>query len=334
MAKSASPETVFHWINDAAMPSANEQRFILKNTLLAATANTNPYQSGYHVRSSAMDEFGQLSATGGNREKTLTDAWIHGETSAINNFRSRFGEVAIKFISFYSESMDPNLLDSAPCGPCRDTILQETGRDTFMTTGNEDVIVVSRFSDYLKEDFTPISTLETHLDSVADGEIARFFSDYEYLPQDELLASVYGVVLLDQDGRRWRGGLETTAGYNEVSAGYAARIAWKQTIQPGETRADLERITVVRRWGLPTNIEYRDRQALLELDEVLMKKHGRTEHLRVDLVHVDDSGPVEAVTTNTAEWLPHPFSAASLGLPVPEQQAERLEYFESEIGGI
>lgn len=62
----------------------------------------------------------------------------------------------------------------------------------------------------------------------------------------------------------------------------------------------------------------------------MMKKHGRTEHLRVDLIHINDSGPVEAVTTNTLEWLPRPFSAASLGLSVPDDQAERLRYLETE----
>lgn len=331
MSRPTSHETAFHWVNDAAEATTAEQAMIFYATMSAQNANTNPYQSQFHVRAAAMDEFGNIGL-GGNRERTLSYAWIHGETSAIDNLRQTVGSTAIKVISFYNESRDlAKLLTSSPCGPCRDTVLQEASRDTFFTEGNEDIISVSRLRDFLKDDFTPTSILDLDLGSVADGEIARFFSDYEYLPM-EMLAEVYGVVLLDKNGNRWRGGLETTSGYDEVSPGYSARIAYKQSLRPETTYPDLDRITVVRRWGLPTNIEYRDRQALLELDEVLMKKHGRTEPLRVDLVHVDDNGPVEAVTTNTLEWLPRPFSASQLSLPVPEQQSDRFEYLEKKKG--
>lgn len=327
MAKHMSHETAFHWVNDAAEPTVEDQAAIFYATMTAESANTNPYQSNFHVRTAALDVLGN-SAAGGNRERSLSHAWIHGETSAIDNMRQRFGNTTIKVISFYNESRDiAELSTTSPCGPCRDTLLQEVDRSTFITEGNEDIINVSRLQDYLKDDFAPISILETDLESTADGEIARFFSDYEYLPM-EMLGDVYGVVLLDKDGNRWRGGLETTSGYDAVSAGYAARIAYKQSLRPGTKYPDLDRITTVRRYGVPANVEYRDRQALLELDEVLMKKHGRTEHLRVDLVHIDDSGPVEAATTTTLEWLPRPFSAASLGLPIPEYQSDRFNYLE------
>lgn len=331
MSRQASHETAFHWVNDAAEASVEEQAAIFYATMAASNANTNPYQSDFHVRAAALDEFGN-TATGGNRERTLSYAWVHGETSAIDNLRQRFGDTAIKVISFYNESRNiAELSNTSPCGPCRDTLLQEASPGTFITEGNEDIISVSRLQDFLKDDFAPISILETDLDSVADGEIARFFSDYEYLP-DELLAQVYGVVLLDRDGNRWRGGLSTTAGYDEVSPGYAATITYKNSLRAETAYPDLDRITVVRRYDLPTNIEYRDRQALLELDEVLMKKHGRTEHLPVDLVHIDDAGPIEAVRTNTLEWLPRPFSAAALGLPIPEHQSDRYAYLENKIG--
>lgn len=328
MSESMSHETAFHWVNDAAEPTMAEQAMIFYATMSAQDANTNPYQSNFPVRSAAMDIHGNV-ALGGNRERTLSYAWIHGETSAIDNMRQRFGDTAIRVISFYSESRDLDELTAAsPCGPCRDTLLQEVHPYTFITEGNEDIISVSRLQDFLKDDFAPLSILDINLESLADGEIARFFSDYEYLPP-EMLGNVYGVVLLDKDGNRWRGGLETTAGYDEVSPGYAARIAYKQSLRPETSYPDLDRITVVKRFGLPTNIEYRDRAALLELDEVLMHKHGRTEPLRVDLVHVDDGGPVEAVTTNTREWFPRPFSAATLKLPVPEQQSDRFTTLET-----
>lgn len=331
MAKGTSHETAFHWVNDAAEPTVEDQADIFYVTMTAATANTNPYQSEFHIRTAAMDALGNV-ATGGNRERSQSFAWIHGETSAIDNMRQRFGNTTIKVISFYNESRDITELSSlVPCGPCRDTLQHEVGTNTFYTNGNEDIISVSRVQDFLKNDFSPISILETDHESLADGEVARFFSDYEYLPMD-MLGDVYGVVLRDKDGNRWRGGLETTSGYDAVSAGYAARIAYKQSLQPGVKYPDLDRITIVRRYGLPTNVEYRDRQALLELDEVLMQKHGRTEHLRVDLVHIDDIGPVEAAMTTTREWLPRPFSASSLGLPIPEHQSDRFSYLEKEIG--
>lgn len=331
MSFEASRETAFHWVNDAAKATLAEQAMIFYATMSAQQANTNPYQSKFSVRSAAMDVHGNV-ATGGNRERTLSHAWIHGETSAIDNMRQRFGDTAIRVISLYSESRNLDELSvSSPCGPCRDTLLQEVSPATFITEGNEDIISVSRLADFLKEDFASLSILDTDLESLADGELARFFSDYEYLPP-ELLGDIYGVVLRDSDGNRWRGGLSTTSGYDEVSPGYAAKITYQNSLHPETTYPDLDRITVVKRFGLPTNIEYRDRQALLELDEVLMQKHGRTEPLRVDLVHVDDGGPVKAVTTNTVEWLPRPFSAATLGLSVPEQQSDRYTLFEKEIG--
>ncbi len=328
MSRFSSIETKFHWVNDASMPGDEERQQILDTTLQAATAKTNPYQSDFHIQAACMNENGQI-ATGGNREKTLSDA-LHGEVSALNHSFQRFGEKAIKIISFYKPTTDLDVLNTiVPCGPCRDTLLQETNPDElFMAAGNENIITVKKLRDYLKTDFQSIMTIETDLESVTDANQAIMMSDIDYLPE-EMYEDVYGVCLVDKDGNRWIGGLETTAGYNEVSPGYAARIAWRNTIKPGEKRPDLDRITVVQRHHLPTGIEYRDRQALLELDEMLMQKHGRTEPLRVDLVHIDDGGPVEAAITTTQEWLPHPFSAASLGLPTPENQAERLRYLET-----
>ena len=328
MSRQASHETAFHWMNDAAEATTAEQALIFYATMTAQNANTNPYQSNYHVRAAAIDKFGQLVATGGNREKTLSDA-IHGETAAISNFRAQFGETAIKAVCFYNESRDLTELASAsPCGPCRDTLLQEVNTSTFITIGNEDIISVSRLSDFLKDDFTPIMTIETDMESVTEANYARFMADYHYLPEDKYL-DVYGVALADQNGNKWMGSLHTTSGYNEVSPGYAARIAWESTLRPGDRRADMDRITIVSMGGLP-QVEYRDRQVLLEFDEMLMKKYLRPTALRVDLVHIDEGGPVEAATTNTLEWLPRPFSAALLGLSVPEDQAERLRYLETE----
>lgn len=328
MPKGVKTETVFHNFSAQKMPTIAEQGLIATATEAAKDVkHSNPYQSDYYVQAAVVGPNGEI-ALGANREKTHSDASIHGETGGVYNYKTLYGDTAIKAICFWTKVTDPNILkNTSPCGPCRDTLKQEISPDTLITVGNDKVIAVQRFSDYLKDTFRAVNIGGVNPLAVQSAAYALELGTTEYLPE-LMLGEVYGVSLLDRHNNTWRGGLHTTSGYNEVSPGYNAVTTWRDTLEPGEKRTDIDRITIVRQGALPTNVEYRDRQALLEFDETLMKKFGRTAHIWVDLVNIDENGiPQEVARTDTLEWLPNPFSATVLGLQAPEQQAEKLRRF-------
>jgi hypothetical protein len=68
---------------------------------------------------------------------------------------------------------------------------------------------------------------------------------------------------------------------------------------------------------------YRDRQAILELDEILRMFKGSNSPLRVEIVKVGSN--VEAYETNVEEWLPHPFSPGAFRMDdVTRAQLDKL----------
>ena len=74
----------------------------------------------------------------------------------------------------------------------------------------------------------------------------------------------------------------------------------------------LKKLVIASEGGVPSPF-YRDRQAILELDEILRIYTGNPNPLRVEIIQAKDSvrgwaEAVEAFETNVEEMLPHPFS--------------------------
>jgi cytidine deaminase len=284
----------------------------------AKRANADPYQSGYYVKAAGITTEGYV-ATGGNKENNLSDAWIHGETAVASGLIDRHGpDVEISAIGFYSENVNPDNLElGRPCGPCRDKLIQVTkakklGGRLILASGNENNIVAARLRDFMYEDFVPMPFDELRMASVKLARQALYRGMNQYLPP-EMQNEVYGVALTDRMGHTWQGSLGTTAGYDSIPPGVAAVTTWENHPHSTHHRTDMNYITVVREGGIP-DVTYRDRQKILELDEVLRLEDGRTEPLPVHLVRLESGKVVDAAITDTSEWLPYPFTPGEFGM--------------------
>lgn len=309
--------------------TAEEKRSFQRLILAAKNAYTNPTQSGYRVRTAAFLENGRV-VRGGNKENSLSDAYVHGETAVVSRARDLYKKVPILAIGFYSSSQNLAELGISPCGACRDVVSQYCGPNLVMMEGNEKVIKHARLKEFLFSKFNSTKITEVDLLGVEDAVVALNQAVDVYLPE-RLKPAVYGISLIDKNKRVFRGSLYTNAGYDALPPGLVAVQTHRNTVGPENPLADLEKIIVVGFGSIP-NVLYRDRQALLEHDEVLRLNANRKEPLPVYLLNVNpDTGQiVAAATTNTAEWLPHPFSAGTFGMhDVIHGQYEKLMYWKT-----
>lgn len=283
--------------------------------LAAKEAHSDPYQSGFHVLTAALTADGQI-VTGGNKENSLSDAFAHGETAVISRTRDTYGDVPIKAIAIYS---DQEGTSACPCGNCRDVMRMYCEPDMVLIEGNEHNGVISRFSDYLFDDFHPVESEELHdTRGLAEANRAIRQGVSVYLPP-KLKEQIYGVSLVTKDGQVWPGSFYTNAGYDAIPPLLASIQTWRNMLPFSDRDKDkhlaIEKIVIASIDGTP-DVLYRDRQAALELDEVLRQHDSeRTNPLPIFLMNVDASGQIQTIhTTNTEEWLPHPFSPKSFGM--------------------
>lgn len=282
--------------------------------LEAKEAKAYPSQSGFHVLAAALTEDGRV-VTGGNKEYAFSDAFVHGETAVISHVMDECGDVGIKAIAFYSAGEITQGSSACPCGNCRDVMRQYCSPDMVLLEGNEHHAVMSRFGDYLFEDYHAADPEKVGWVGVNGALRALGESITVYLPEN-LKRRVYGVALVAQNDQIWRGSLYTNAGYDAVTPALSAVQSWRNTLPliGRENHLRLDSIVVAGNEGIP-DVLYRDRQALLELDEALMLHTGRKTPLPVFLIHMGAQGElIEAKGTDTKEWLPHPFSPVSFGM--------------------
>lgn len=278
----------------------------------ARTARAHPPQSGYHVRTAGMTADGQVF-TGGNLEYGYSDAFVHGETAVVSHAHSVTDE-RLTFIGFYNEDVVANASVISPCGPCRDVLEEYADPDLILAAGNSRGASVAELHDYLFEEFEKTDPGRAHKAGVVAARLAIHRAVSAYLPAP-LRPNTYGVALVDEQGKVWPGSLYTTAGYDSVPPALAAVQAWRSAFDRQKNAHDMAQIVVVRYGALP-KVLYRDRQALLELDEVLRIGQGRKEPLPIELLHLDPSTNqvAAAAQTTTAEWLPYPFSPGAFGM--------------------
>lgn len=275
----------------------------------AAKAYTDPSQSGYHVRAVGITKDRNI-VTGGNKENSLSDAYIHGETAVISRIRDQYGNVPITAIGFYSEKKENTSI--CPCGACRDILIQQTSPDLVLFAGNQEDIKLARLKDFTFEDFHPIEISKTDRSGLTDAKIALNKSTTCYFRlSSDLFKKVYGVSIVTEDYETYQGSLYTNAGYDAITPGLAAIQTWRNSKLLYKT--DVVKIVFVAQGCIPSPY-YRDRQALLELVDITSLDSGRKTPVLVELINIDNLGNiVEMAVTDTDEWLPHPFSARQFG---------------------
>lgn len=295
--------------------TVEEEALYRKAVQVAKEAFASPDQSGFHVLTCAMAADGSY-VTGGNKEYALSDAFVHGETAVLTAFHDRFGRKPIKVLAFYSKFPVEKGGSACPCGNCRDVMAHYCSPDMLIIEGNEEHALISRFSEYQFSDFATADPRNpVLLTGLREGVRALKESKTVYLPET-LKNNAYGVVIVSRNGRMWRGSLYTNAGYDAITPALSAIQTWKNTTPHDGTNdhLDIDHILIVGKGKIP-HVFYRDRQAILEFDEVLRQYSGRTQPLPIHLVNIDDEQAiVEANQTNAVEWLPHPFSPESFGM--------------------
>lgn len=272
----------------------------------AKTSYSNPSQSGFHVRAAGITEDGRM-VNGGNKENSLSDAFVHGETSVVSEIRNQYGNTPLRAIGFYKED-NPVI---SPCGACRDVLNQYTSPDLLLVAGNQDKILVKTLRDFNFDNYQPIEIKDLDKKGTSAAIIALDQGVDAFLPKD-LKRKMYGVSIVDQNGEKYLGGHYTNSGYDAVTPGLSAVITF--TNSNIEKKSDLNRITIASRYSLP-DLLYRDRQSFMELADITRLFSGRQTGVQVDLIQLDKFNNIEkAVTTNTDELMPLPFSARSFGM--------------------
>lgn len=270
---------------------------------LAGEAKAYPHQSGYFVKTAGMTKNG-IYYKGGNKEYAHSDAFIHGETAVVSGLRD-MTDSSIEVIGWHREGVLTSADFGRPCGNCRDVLKEYCSPETFLLNGNKDSYVVTRLKDFLFEDFKKadfskikISDLRPALEALSGGNDI-------YLPE-KLKGETYGASLVAWDGTVWPGGDYTNVGYDSIPPVMSAIINWRWNYPTGtvlDKRLKIRKLLVAGKRGIP-DILYRDRQAILELDEVLRKYTKSPQPLKVQILN----GRGEVYETNVEEMLPGPFS--------------------------
>jgi len=240
---------------------------------------------------------------------------VSGLKDILNNDR-------IEAIAWYREK-ETGLGDfGRPCGNCRDILKQYCDPNLILLNGNENAVVYTRLKDFLFEDFRKIDASKIGTRFVNAGLSAMQGGNDVYLP-DKMKSEVYGAVLIAENGWAWPGSHYTNVGYDSVTPVVSAIISWRNSYPKGtieEDRLRLSRLLIVGEKQMP-HVFYRDRQAILENDEVLRRFTKNSLPLKVQIVQVDG----EAYETNVEEWLPHPFSPGAFRMDdVMQAQLENL----------
>lgn len=282
----------------------------------ASLARAYPDQSGFFVKTAGITEGGKLW-TGGNKEFADSDTIAHGETAVVSGIRDMTNE-RIEAIAWYRDKETGPLDFGRPCGNCRDALLKFCDPELVLLNGNERTFVYTRLKDFLFEDFK-----EAEIPSRANGlyvdagYIAREAGIDIYLPE-EMKPRTYGAVLVAENGDFWRGSLYSNDGYDSITPVLGAVLNYQYNYPVGRIDRDklsLRKLVVVG-VGLMPHIYYRDRQALLGLDEALRRFTGKADPMEVEIINVAgdywESGRVNKIyKTDSEEWLPHPFTAGA-----------------------
>jgi cytidine deaminase len=283
---------------------------------LAGEASAYPDQSGYFVRTAGITEHGTFH-TGGNKEYGHSDAFIHGETAVVSGLRDLTSD-RIEAIAWYQKGEIKAGDCGRPCGNCRDVLSKYCDPDLVLLNGNENAFVLTHLRDYLFEDFKKVN-LDKYSKYYSNGyylnigiDAARKGNDI-YLPE-KMKQEVYGAVLVSKRGKSWSGSHYSNVAYDSVTPVMNAIINWYGNYPRGSIAENLrlEKLLIVGEKINP-HVFYRDRQAILELDEILRKFTNNPNPLRVEIVNVEQVSLQERVVkevyeTNTEEWLPRPFS--------------------------
>ena len=292
--------------------------------LRAKEAKAYPHQSGFYVRTAGIARDG-TEYLGGNKEYGFSDAFIHGETAVISGMRDLTNS-PLEAIAWYKKEGEIVTSDSCgrPCGNCRDVLSTYCNPNLVLLNGNETGVVLTHLNDYLFENFRQIDLSKLSEEGIDKAYLASRAGVDIYLPEN-MKRKMYGAALVSEDGSVWRGSHYTNVGYDSVTPVMAAVLNWMNDYPAGSVSEKHMGLTklVIAGGGEMINPFYRDRQAILELDEIIRRFRDDNVPLKVEIVKLGEK--IEAYETDTDEWLPHPFSPGAFRMDdVMSAQLDKL----------
>lgn len=294
----------------------------------AKRARAYPDQSGFFVRTAGITKNGVVWS-GGNKEYSHSDAFIHGETAVVSGLRDQT-DSPIDAIAWYRDKETGPGDFGRPCGNCRDILRKYCGPETILLNGNETGFVYTKLKDFIFDNFKANELNNFTLGLVPQALRALRASTDVYLPEP-MKKFLYSSLLIGDWSPTWPGSHYSNVGYDSVTPVLGSVISWKNSYPFGtisKRSLHLSKLLVVSETGIP-DVFYRDRQAILELDEVV-RRFTKKGPLKIELVHAKESSNGSLVIhdsriTDTEEWLPHPFSPGAFRMDdVMDEQLAKL----------
>lgn len=288
---------------------ARIRRYI--KTLLAAKHSVvaKPFFSNYFVKASIGAANG-APVPAGNIEYGLCQA-LHGEESAVAAFRSRYGKGGKDIVLGFTGGTPGNI--PAPCGNCRDIMLDTLGSDFEIVSGADDggVAIVAKMSQYLFEDYR-----SGHEDEVFAISIEHAVKECEslandaYSPKNVYPERNYCAVVVT-DSTRYFGAHDIMCDYHPI---YALRDAIRQARRANDSF--LRYVVVICRNanGRPPYVMYKDRQHLAEFNLQGELLRGEEKDPPVFLAAYNSQNRMSRIwCTSVKQWLPFAFTPHAFG---------------------
>jgi cytidine deaminase len=254
----------------------------------ALNAKPTPIFSNYFVREAALAIDGTL-ARGGNHESPNT---THGEDSLLSSMLDKT-DSPIELIAILTQDGD-----AVPCGYCLDHVKQYIlmGATILGAKPEGGPIITRKLKEFYFDEFREVPYVEM---PGLDEAVKKYERSNDLFHKEK-----YGAAIVAEAGV-FSAGLGSRVHYHH---GYPLRRA----ISVFEEGTGIERLNVnhVVVAGVNPYVKYSDRQELRDLADIL-KAGG----INVPIpVYIYDLNEKRLWVTDSHEWLPHPFSAANLGM--------------------
>ncbi len=278
----------------------------------ANSAVANPSFSKYFVEESIGAVNGKMLPAG-NIEYGMCQA-LHGEESAIAAFRSHYGRANTKkiIVGIIAENAGDII---APCGNCRDILLDDFGKDFEIVSGARDggmAIVVNMshylFSEFKKIDYSVPSEEAQNIETAIQN--CESLVNDAYSPKDIHPERKYHAVISTR-ANNFFGARDVMCDYHPI---YALRDAIRQARRAHDPFARYITILCKDFGGGAPHVMYKDRQHLLELNLQAELEIGQKYDFPVFLITYNEQKQTTGIwETSAKEWIPFPFTPNDFG---------------------
>jgi cytidine deaminase len=281
----------------------------------AATSRaTYPIISNFHVRGAVLFP-GMETIRVGNVEYGWGKA-LHMEEMVVAAARCLGVDTVTSPTVLAIISSEPSTI-IAPCGNCRDILLETFGTNLEIVCGSPDggIATVIPFRQVLHGSFDRVNwnddvpeEVRTVLPVALDN--AKSLVNDAYSPESYAPERRYGA-FLQAENEFYAGAHDVMCDFHPI---YALRDAIRQAIRAHDTNVRFVLITCELPASRPPHVLYKDRQHLLEL--LIQSEHADTDIIDppVYLVSHDHEGTVLSCwETRPSRWLPMPFSTRDFG---------------------